>query len=162
MKRLFASLLTIGSIANLSAQNAGSVLVNFSELLYFTIPLYILTAVSLGLFLLKLVQPYNRLHRWIYLSIALSLIGGFLLTWQMDTIRDEQMLGERENTEVVSNPATQEREARMKEREALTNSTFWMVSIPNIALLALSLVVDATRRKRGAAEISMRPKRYKD
>lgn len=162
MKRLFSLLVALGSSSSLFAQGGGAVLVDFSELLYFTIPLYILTAISLALFLLKLIRPYSSLHRWIYLTIGLSLLGGFLLTWQMDTIRDEQMMGQKENTEVVTDTAAREQAERSKDRESLTNSTFWTISIPNIALLALSLVVDATRGNQIVGREEGRPKRYKD
>lgn len=163
MKRLLLLIFLLGGSSLLPAQTETAVLVDFSELLYYTVPLYLLTAASLGLFLFKLIRPQNPLHRWIYLTIGLGLIGGLLLTFQMDSIRDTQMTGgDTEQVEVSSEAASQEQDKRSRERADLTNAAFWMVSIPNIILLALSLIVDLSRRNSTTEPTQGRMKRYKD
>ena len=149
--RFFSLLfLLLMPVLGLAQTKANVYEVDFSQLLPYVLPFYGVTILALGLFIHKLLRP-NFSNKWLYLCCAVGLIGASLIAYQFKDIRQTQLPAyqhEPSVTERTLDPALQE-QIRQRETSDLkeTVSNYWVVAIPNFALLVLGLVVDRQQKK---------------
>lgn len=150
--RLFLIILfcSLPSAALLAQTNANLYEVDFSQLIPYVLPFYGITMIALGLFIHKLMRP-NFSNKWLYICCCIGILGAGAIAYQFRDIRQTQLpeyqYEETEKTKKLS-PQLQER-LRAKETVELqeTVSNYWVIAIPNFALLLLGLVVDRQQKK---------------
>lgn len=124
---------------------------DFSQLIPYILPFYAITMIALGLFVHKLLRP-NFSNKWLYLCCCIGMLGAGIIAYQFQDIRQTQL----PEYHYVATPQTKKLPPRLQERlraketaefqEIISN--YWVVAIPNFALLLLGLVVDRQQKKR--------------
>lgn len=150
--RLFLMILFLAGFttAAFAQTNANLYEVDFSQLIPYVLPFYGITIVALGLFIHKLMRP-NFSNKWLYICCCIGILGAGIIAYQFKDIRQTQLpeyqYEETAKTKKLS-PRLQER-LRAKETVELqeTVSNYWVIAIPNFALLLLGLVVDRQQKK---------------
>ncbi len=143
----------------LNAQSNDVHMLDMSSSLPYILSFYLVTFVSLSLFLLKLLRP-NFPNYWIYLSCIIGILGAVLVTISFDDIQNKQ-LPKIENidlTEEELSPQIREKvQIQQRDLENQKYANFWIISIPNVIILMLTLVNHFIQRKR---DPSVRRGRY--
>ena len=124
--------------------------IDLSSSLPYVILFYVVTFVSLGLYLIKLVRP-NHSNKWLYVSCVIGIIGGAVLSMQFDNIQKEQLPKlEYENLkEEELEPQLREQfKINKRDVENQKYANFWIISMPNFIILGLGILADYKNRKR--------------
>ena len=134
-----------------SAQtNANVYEVDFSQLLPYVLPFYAVTILGLGLFIHKLMRP-NFSNKWLYGCCLVGILGAGFISYQFKDIRNKQLPAYQYEPSASVRTLSPELQAKIQERANSdlkeTVSNYWVIAIPNFALLALGLIVDRQQQK---------------
>ena len=123
---------------------------NFSSTLPYVIFFYSITFISLGLFLMKLLKPRFPSY-WLYITCIIGIIGAATLTMSFENVKNTQ-LPKIENSDMkpedLEPHIRAELEMRQREDKNQLYANFWIISIPNVIILALGIFSDFNNRKR--------------
>jgi hypothetical protein len=143
----------------LNAQHNDVHMLDMSSSLPYVLLFYLVTFVSLSLFLLKLLRP-NFPNYWIYLTCVIGILGAVMVTISFDDIQNTQ-LPKIENVDLSEeelSPQMREKvQIQQRDIENQKYANFWIISIPNVIILMLALVNQFIQRKR---DPSVRRGRY--
>lgn len=152
LKIAFHALALILASGTLCAQPSGDnvYMINMSGVLPYVAIFYLFTFISLGLFLTKLMRP-NFPSYWLYISCIIAIVGAGVVTWAFKEVKDNQ-LPAIENSDLkeedLSEPVLLQLKQRQREDQQQEFANFWIISIPNIALLGLGVFYDWRTRGR--------------
>lgn len=140
-------LLLLTNIAHAQTQ-ANVYHVDFSSLLPYVLPFYGITIVALGLFIHKLMRP-NFSNKWLYACCLVGILGSGLIAYQFSHIRSTQLPAYQptSNTEGFDEALAKQIEERETNDLKETIANYWVVAIPNFALLALGFIIDRQQKK---------------
>ena len=159
MNKLFI-LLTLVALPTLSyAQQNDVHMIDFSSSLPYVLAFYLVTFVSLSLFLFKLLRP-NFPSYWIYISCVVGILGAVIVTLSFDNIQYTQLpkMEQIDISEEDLSPQIKEKvQIQQRDLENQKYANFWIISIPNFILLALAIINQYIYRKR---DPSVRRGRY--
>jgi hypothetical protein len=151
MLKFLMFLLGILSTTLISAQTSGDVyMVDMSGTLPIVLAFYLITFVSLGFMLLKLLRPKFPSY-WLYISCTIGIIGGAVVTWAFNDVQEKQLpkIEYSEVDEKKLSPEIKEKLAlRRREVENQRYANFWIITIPNIIILGLGIFSDLNNRRR--------------
>jgi hypothetical protein len=146
----FLALILMGSSVYAQAPNEEVYMINMSGVLPYVLVFYVFTFISLGLFMTKLMRP-NFPTYWLYISCIIAILGAGVVTWAFKEVKENQ-LPAIENSDLkeedLSEPIRQQLKQRQKEDQQQEFANFWIISIPNIALLGLGIFYDWRMRGR--------------
>lgn len=130
------------------AQLDGVYMLNVSSSLPFIFFFYLVTVLSLGLYLIKLLNPRFS-SKWIYLCSIIGIIGAIFVNISFEQIKENQLpkVGQIEgSSQPLSEHNQQQLNQLNREVENQTYANFWIISIPNFIILALAFVTDYKNR----------------
>ncbi len=147
-KYLFVSFLCLACHSTILAQGTPNVkFINMSEMLPYIFPFYVVTMLSLGLFLHKLMRPKFP-TRWLYISTLIAIIGSGVLALKFEDFKTANLTpSDQEKTRINENVVRAE---KSDQNELMAD--FWRISLPNVTLLLLGMLVDY-KNKQEATQI---------
>jgi hypothetical protein len=147
MKYILTVFLFISTTTITFAQGTPNVqLINMSEMLPYIMPFYVITLISMGLFMHKLMRP-NFPTRWLYLTTIIGILGAAIIMFKFEDFKKDKLaLPDEKKIRIDENP-----ERDLKENKNEMVGDFWRIAIPNIILLQLGANVDY-RNKKAAEE----------
>lgn len=148
MKYLLSLLFSFASIQYSLGQGSPNIqYINMSEMLPYILPFYVITLISMGLFMHKLMRPKFP-TKWLYITTTIGILGAAVIMFKFEDFKQTKLaLPEEKKTHI--DDKTIEREVQENKNEMVGD--FWRIAIPNIILLLLGANVDY-RNKKAAAE----------
>ncbi len=125
-------------------------MIDFSGSLPYVLAFYLITFISLSLFLLKLLRPNFPVY-WIYISCVVGIIGAVLATMSFDEIQNTQLpkIEQKDISEDNLSPYMREKlQIQQRDLDNQKYANFWIISIPNVIILMLAMVNQFIQRKR--------------
>lgn len=123
------------------------------EMLWYVLPFYLLMLAALSTFLHKLIRPKASMIP-LYILAVVGTIWAGVVTRQFRQIQDEQLGGkqltEALKDEKLSEKSREQLRLQQDEQNSLWFGNFYIIATPNIALLALGIVVDWQQRRRNS------------
>ena len=124
--------------------------INLSSSLPYVILFYVVTFISLGLYMIKLVRP-GQSNKWLYVSCVIGIVGVAVLSIQFDTIQKEQLpkVEYEDLKEEDLEPQLREQfKINKRDVENQKYANFWIISMPNFIILGLGILADYKYKKR--------------
>ena len=115
-------------------------MVNFSKVLWYYYPFYLLSFVIWCLFLYHLLKPALKLQKFIYGLGLLSLLGAFLLQNQLQAHNPQAERPEDPGRFALQDPQAEQVQVQERYRDNIEGLTsLWLIALPNLVVMGVCL-----------------------